>query len=318
MENTTYPYVSIIIPVFNEEKYIKKCLESINNLKYPKDRYEIIIVDNGSTDNTALICKYFTKSIYILPKLNVSELRNYGAKQAKGKIYAFIDGDCVADTEWLNYAIMSIKEDVCVTGADCRISPEATWVENAWGSQLLQGRVEVTHIGAANLIVPADIFNKIGGFEAKLKTGEDYEFSVRARSIAKIISDDRITVTHYGNPKTIRQFIKREIWHGLGAFGSLKRQLIDKPLIGTILFIIFLLLQMLSVAIVLNGGSIFPLCYSTVAMVLLLFGTVYYKRSGVKDFLHGIRLSVLYFIYYFSRTISLYYIIFNKTYVRNR
>lgn len=179
MENSKYPYVSIIIPTFNEEIYIRGCLESIYNMKYPKDRYEIIIVDNGSTDKTVPICKEFTQSIYILPKLNVSELRNYGTKKAKGMIYAFIDGDCVADNEWLDNAIISIKNDVCVTGADCQISPEATWVEKAWGSQMLHGRREVTHIGAANLIVPADMFNKIGGFDAKLKTGEDYEFSVR-------------------------------------------------------------------------------------------------------------------------------------------
>lgn len=139
-----------------------------------------------------------------------------------------------------------------------------------------------------------------------------------ARSIAKIISDDSIKVTHYGNPKTIEQFIKREIWHGLGAFGSLKNQLIDKPLIGTIFFIIFLFLQVASIANVFIGGSLYPLCYSTGAMILLLFGTVYYKRTRVKNILHGIRLTILYYTYYLSRSLSLYYIIFNKEYKRKR
>jgi glycosyltransferase involved in cell wall biosynthesis len=318
MEYAEYPYVSIIIPTYNEEKYIRRCLESIYNLEYPRDRYEVIIADNGSTDKTISICKEYTQSIYILPELNVSELRNYGASNAKGMIYAFIDGDCVADTEWLFYATKSIKKEMCVTGADCQISPEATWVENSWGSQMLHGRREATHIGTANLIVPADIFNKLGGFDAKLKTGEDYEFSVRARNLAKIISDDRIKVTHYGNPKTIRQFIKREIWHGLGAFGSIKNQLIDKPLIGTILFILFLFLQIVSIVIVLNGGSIFSLYYATGAMILLLLGTVYYKRNRKINILNGILLTVLYYFYYLSRSISLLYIILNKEYKRRR
>ena len=318
MENGYLPYVSIIVPLYNEEKHVGKCLESIKKLNYPIDRYEIILVDNGSTDNTIAIAKGFTDLIFVCPTMNVSGLRNYGAKKAKGDIYAFIDGDCVADEDWLSISVKSIKEEKCVTGAYCQISPEPTWVEETWGLRIPQGRHEVPHLGAANLIVPADIFNKIGGFDENLKTGEDYEFCIRVKTVAKVILDDRIKVTHYGNPKTIKEFLKRELWHGLGAFGSVRLQVIDKPLIGTFLFIVLTLFQIASLALVMDsmGRKIF-LC-ATTGIIFLLGITVYHKNKKIKNAGQFIKLFTLFYFYYLARSISLGYLMMNKTYGRKR
>lgn len=313
-----YTYVSIIIPAFNEEIYIGKCLEAITNLNYPKDAYEIIIVDNGSTDKTVSICKNFTDYIYICPNKNASGLRNYGAKNAKGKVYAFIDADCIPDKEWINNAIKALNIELCVTGSDCQIPPEAKWIEKAWGLQMPHGRCEVTHINSGNLIVPADIFNKIGGFEEKLKSGEDYEFSMRAKSVTKVISDDRIKVTHYGFPKTLRQFIKREIWHGLGAFGSIRTKLLDKPLIGTIIFFVFTLLMIISIAYKFQTEGILIFYYSVIGIIVLLILTLLYRIKYIKNIKHGFQLLFLYYLYYIARSISLLYILFRIKHKRSK
>ena len=318
MERIIFPYVSVIIPVYNEERHIGKCLESIKKLNYPADRYEIVLVDNGSTDKTIDIANKFTDLIFICPELNVSGLRNYGVIKAKGEIYAFIDGDCVADADWLSIAVKSINAEECVTGAYCQISPEPTWVEKTWGLRIPQGRREVPHLGAANLIVPAGIFNKVGGFDNNLKTGEDYEFCIRVKKFTKVILDDRIKVTHYGNPKTIKEFMKREIWHGLGAFGSVKLQVLDKPLIGTIFFVIFTLIQVASLTrIVDNTGRIWFLT-STIGIISLLVVTVYHKNRQLNSAGEFIKLVALFYFYYLSRSISIWYLIQNKSYGRKR
>lgn len=101
------PFVSVIIPTLNEERYIGKCLESIFNLDYPKNRYEIILVDNGSKDRTIEITKKFNAKIIKRKSLTIGTLRNIGARDARGSILAFIDADCIADRNWIKRAIIN-------------------------------------------------------------------------------------------------------------------------------------------------------------------------------------------------------------------
>lgn len=88
--------VSIIVPVYNTEKYLKDCLESL--VKQTYDKIEIILVDDGSTDSSGKICDKWAKiddRIHVYHKKNegVSRARNYGIQRAKGEKLVFIDSD---------------------------------------------------------------------------------------------------------------------------------------------------------------------------------------------------------------------------------
>ena len=98
--------VSVVIPVYNEEKYIKNCLESL--MKQEEKPDEIIVVDNVSTDNTTNIIKNY-KDIKIIKKhfQGIGRARNAGFDQAKGDIIARCDADTIVPTNW----IKAIKED---------------------------------------------------------------------------------------------------------------------------------------------------------------------------------------------------------------
>ena len=87
---------SVIIPMKNEEKFIGPCLSSICNNNFPVGEYEIICIDNGSTDNTVEIAKSHTDKVYLLPGVSISALRNFGANKASGKFLAFVDADKVS------------------------------------------------------------------------------------------------------------------------------------------------------------------------------------------------------------------------------
>lgn len=92
-------FISIIVPVLNRENDIGKCLDSLLALDYPS--FEIIVVDNGSTDKTqAIVCQYPVKMV-VEQKRGASTARNTGIKIARGEIIAFTDSDCIVEKDWL-------------------------------------------------------------------------------------------------------------------------------------------------------------------------------------------------------------------------
>lgn len=88
ISKNSQPFVSVIIPALNADKTIKACLKALFSLSYPKDKIEIILVDNGSSDRTLDIAKSFPVKVYIKPDISISALRNYGASVARGAIIA--------------------------------------------------------------------------------------------------------------------------------------------------------------------------------------------------------------------------------------
>jgi len=318
MEASNLPFVSVIIPAFNEANNIGSCLEALQNLDYPRERYEIIVVDNGSTDETVVISQRITEKVYICPNLNISALRNYGVEKAIGEIYAFIDADCIADPHWLKNAIASLIKEPSLIGSKYRIPENTTWVERTWFSQMDHGRREVSFLSAGNMLMPSDIFKKIGGFNERLTTGEDYEFCMRAKTIAKVISDDSVKVVHLGNPKTLKQFLKREIWYGLGAFGSLKLNRYDKPLIGTFLFLFIVTLGIMGLIYFIFTENMFLLLSANIGLILLLISTILYRMNYVKSLLQALQLGLLYLFFYIGRSVSLLYIVSRRDYVRRK
>ena len=96
------PFVSIIIPAFNAARTIGLCLNAIQQLDYPRGRFEVIVVDNNSTDGTAEIVKEYPVRILYERKLQGPHAAtNTGVREAKGALIAFTDSDCVVERSWL-------------------------------------------------------------------------------------------------------------------------------------------------------------------------------------------------------------------------
>jgi len=105
------PFISVIVPALNAEKAIKECILSLLNQNYPKNKYEIIFVDNNSTDNTYNILKKFRKRIKILKELEEGSYRarNKGLRSARGSIIAFTDSDCIVDRSGFSMLVKHLK-----------------------------------------------------------------------------------------------------------------------------------------------------------------------------------------------------------------
>ncbi len=124
---------SIIIPAKNEEKNIQNCLQSIAAIDYPADKFEVLLIDNGSTDKTVAVAESWGAKVFLKPELTISGLRNFGAQQSKGKILAFLDADCTVDKNWLNAASVYLEDTAVVSfGSPAVIPLNATWVQKAW------------------------------------------------------------------------------------------------------------------------------------------------------------------------------------------
>jgi len=215
--------VSIIVPVFNEEELLPKLLESINKYLDGLITYEIIVVDNGSEDNSAKVA--IEHGLTVISKRDaptVASVRNHGALQSKGEILVFLDADVEITQCWANRLTVIVKhllnQPLIVTGSRVSIPEPPTWLEKNWFGKLPRNG---NYINTANLITTKSLFSDLEGFDNSLISGEDADFCIRAKRMgAKIFDDPELKVIHHGFPKSIIDFIKREIWHGRGDYKS--------------------------------------------------------------------------------------------------
>jgi glycosyltransferase involved in cell wall biosynthesis len=304
------PTFSIIIPAYNEEKNIASCLDSINGIDYPRDKYEVIVVDNGSTDSTRYIAAQKGATIIRNDYLNVSGLRNYGAKKSKGEILAFVDADCVVFRDWLSFAATySTLKDVAAWGAPPTIPKDASWVSCTW--YLIRKKdkpiQEVDWLESMNLLVRKDQFFSAGGFNERLKTCEDVDFCYRIKPFGKIISDNRLRVVHYGEASTLREFIKKEIWRGssnIKGFFSHRFSLKELPSALIPIYFGVLLPVVLLLALIYKD----PIWFFAFTVLFMLPGiAVLIKvRKKIKSFSEAAKLIFLLIFYFISRTIAIF------------
>jgi len=217
--------VSVIIPALNEEKVIGLCLDSLVKMDYPRRSFEVIVMDNGSNDRTMEVAGTFSGSLNLTllqkKEVHVSALRNLGASQAKGKVFAFLDSDCVVPRDWLKQATTLLaQERAGVVGAHFRIPEESGWVARVWYGNLdLEKQGDLVWVPGCNTIVTRDVFQRVGGFDESIETNEDCEFCDRVRDIGlRVIGDSSIAVIHLETPQTLLDFYRKIRWHGTDGF----------------------------------------------------------------------------------------------------
>jgi len=182
-----WPRVTVVVPARNAEKTISECLVSLVNLDYPKDRLEILVVDNGSVDRTREIASRFPLTVLVEDRVQSSyAARNTGLARATGEIVAFTDADCVATQAWLKELVRGCEDPAvgCVAG---EILPYAieTFVDEYLDSigfmsqrQLLDYR-PLPRAMTANLAFRREVFDRIGLFDAGAISGGDSEMAIR-------------------------------------------------------------------------------------------------------------------------------------------
>lgn len=230
---------SFIVPCLNEATHIGKCLQSLRNQTIPREEFELIVVDNGSTDDSVRISSELADKVYIKPDLKVGALRNFGAKMARGDTLVFIDADCTLPSNWLERLSQQplVSNKRLVLGGGCELPPDATWIEKNWLLEGPNGNALPKDLLGCSILIRKDLFNEVGGFNETMSSGEDSELSSRLRSAGAEVKISRdANVIHWGNAKTQKAFIRRQIWHAESYSEDLLRNLKDPVFLITVAF----------------------------------------------------------------------------------
>ncbi len=201
------PFVTIIIPVFNDPQRLRMCLEALESQTYPSDCYEVIVADNGSDQPIDDLVSQFRHARFTLESHPGSyAARNKGISLAQGDVIAFTDADCVPDPDWIGAGVEALERvryegviagRVKVLFKDSARPTVTEWYDNnsAFPQQTF---VEAQHFGVtANLFTSQTVIQNVGAFDGTLKSSGDREWGQRAflQGYPVIYADD-VVVAH--------------------------------------------------------------------------------------------------------------------------
>ncbi len=250
LTDNNFPNISVVVPVLNAERDINRCIKSLTNQNYPKDRYEIIIVDNGSVDNTMTILnryyRYYNNiKIIYEPNKGSYSARNTGTKNSKGEIIAFTDSDCIVSENWIRELSKGFISDNigCVVGAvhsyQDNVQQSDTLVERFSKNKDIMSQKRTLNSNflpygeTANVAFRKSVFGRIGYFDEIFKSGGDADIAWRMQLLTtyKLIYRQESIVEHH-HRVTLKDLFLQHFKYGLGLAMLNKKYKRDKRNIG--------------------------------------------------------------------------------------
>lgn len=225
------PWISIIIPTYNRPERLDRCLSAIACLDYPKERFEVIVVDDGSQMSLTPVVETFRSqlNLSLITQANAgpAAARNAGAAKAQGEFLVFTDDDCQPAPDWLTALETQFQEtpDCLLGGTTINALPNNPF---ASASQALidyvysyynADRRRARFFASNNIAVPTKPFRAIGGFDVSFSAAsEDREFCDRwlRQGYPMVYAPE--AVVYHAHPLTLRSFWQQHFNYGRGAY----------------------------------------------------------------------------------------------------
>lgn len=224
--------VSVIIAVKNRERLIGRCLQALMEVDYRN--YEVIVVDDHSSDNTAGIVKTFPVKLRRSKGKGIGAAKNTGISEATGDILAFTDSDCLVAKDWISQIVKLHLQHQEVMGIGGIIkNPISSNFFARFGQKLcfdppISQQDFVKSIGGNNISYKREVFNSVGLFDERFVTGEDPDMCWRlGQKEMKILYSPSIVIYHI-HRSTLGGFLKQQFWYGQGNL-QLKQKYIKTP-----------------------------------------------------------------------------------------
>jgi len=232
--------VSVVIPVYNNSDRLEKVLEALENQEYPRDRYEVMVVDNGSTDDSPEVARSF-RGVRLLMETEHSQspysARNRGIESSQGSIIVFLDSTCVPESYWLAEGVRVLKgEDADLVGGNI----EFEFSENVTAGEILDSLININMkesikdrqvAKTASLMVRRQVIKEVGMFPEGVRSGADVRWTGKAvkRGFTLVYGSN---MTVYKPARPLGAFLKKQwrvakqqssIWKEQGKDASLMR-----------------------------------------------------------------------------------------------
>jgi mycofactocin system glycosyltransferase len=221
------PDISIVIPVKDRAGELKRCLTSLSCLNYPPEKLQVIVVDDGSSDDSPMVARQFRA--LLVPSGGIGRgpaaARNAGASMATGEILAFIDSDCTASKEWLgdlipafnNPAIAAVGGQVdgmCTESTVDRYESIMSSLSLGSRERTGSGGNDTFYLPSCNLLVRRSAFRSAGGFKDEMHVGEDVDLTWRLRDQGWTISYLPAGNVLHEHRSSLRSFMSRRFDYG--------------------------------------------------------------------------------------------------------
>jgi len=294
------PFLTVVIPIYNEEATIRICLESISLQDYPEDRYEILAIDGGSTDETRAIirneCLPKIGNLRLLdnPKRIQSAALNIGIKAAIGEIIVRLDAHTLAPKRYFK----TVAELMKSTGADHLGGIFLTRGSGIWGKSIAAAMSHkfgvgnslhrtstsdgINDLGALGAYRKS-AFEKYGGFDEELRVCEDCEFGYRVMKAGGIVyRSGKIQFTYFARKSLLRLF-KQYYLYGLYKV-MLMRKVGSVPKARHVIPLVFVLNLITGIFLTVSGSSFTSIFVSSLLLYIAMALYFAFKASpkGVK------------------------------------
>ena len=221
MTEDSLPFVSVIVPVYNDQTGIARCLDALRSQTYPDDLFEVLVVDNGSTDDTRAAIREFDVELLVEDEIQGSyAARNRGIEDAAGSVLAFTDADCTPDSNWIEAGVETLQaEDADLVGGRVvfDFSAQKTAAErfdasvNMRNDQSVRDGVAKT----ANVFVRRTVVDDIGLFPSHLPSGGDVHWTQAATDSGYRLVYGEQAIVHHPS-RDLAELLRKQYRVGTG------------------------------------------------------------------------------------------------------
>jgi GT2 family glycosyltransferase len=224
------PFVSVIVPVHNAEKALPRLMASLRAQRYPRERFEMILVDNRSTDRSREVMRRFgdVTALSQTARQGPAATRNEGIRAARGEVLAFIDADCWAHPDWLSSGIRTLMEKRLdrVAGRVEFVLPRRPNIYEIYDSSVNFRQTDFLSAGwcgTGNLFVRRSVFDEVGLFDSELISHEDSEWGLRATRAGKSLDYAPEAVVYHRARASLASLVRKWIRTEYGAAQAWRR-----------------------------------------------------------------------------------------------
>jgi mycofactocin glycosyltransferase len=219
-----------VIPVRDGAHTIGACLDSLLRLRYPADRVELRVVDNGSRDGTARVLQGYGDRIVRLEEATrgPAAARNAGLRDARGEVVAFTDADCQVDPDWLTAVVAPLEDPhVGIAGGTIRAVPPAGEIE-LFGERIHDHRqaievFEPPYAITMNWASRRAVLEDLGGFDERFRRCEDVDLSYRITQAGYTLAFAPDAIVYHHNEENLAGLFREGFQHGFHGVYALKQ-----------------------------------------------------------------------------------------------